>query len=162
MSSMSLNTVYTVRATQEDSTYNIHCNITDYLGEAYDTDYCSRPDDDVGLNPTIRQWLRDNPDFQIEAYTPPDPPTEDELRQRMPSLTARQLRLGLVNASISPLTVTATIAAMPAGPGRDKAQIEWEYATTFNRTHPLIAIVGAALDLSDAQIDVLWGAASAL
>lgn len=162
MTSMSVNMVHAVRATQEADVYNIHCNITDYLGASYDTDYCSRPDDTVGVNPLIRQWLRDNPGFQIEPYIPPDPPTEDELRQRMRSLTARQFRLGLVNADISPSTVTAAIAGMPAGPDQDKAQIEWEYATTFNRTHPLIATVGTALGLSDAQIDALWVAAAAL
>ncbi|WP_104663405.1 hypothetical protein [Ensifer adhaerens] len=162
MSSMSLNTVYAVRATQEADVYNIRCNITDYLGVSCDTEYCSRPDDTVGINPVIRQWLRDNPDVQIEAYTPPEPLTEDALRQRMPSLTARQLRLGLVNANVSPSTVTATIAVMPTGPDRDKAQIEWEYATTFKRTHPLIATVGTALGLSDAEIDALWAAAAAL
>ena len=101
MTSMSLNMVYAVRATQEADVYNIRCNITDYLGASYDTDYCSRPDDTVGVNPLIRQWLLDNPGFQIEPYIPPDPPTEDELRQRMPSLTARQFRLGLVNADLS-------------------------------------------------------------
>lgn len=51
---------------------------------------------------------------------------------------------------------------MPAGPDKDKAQIEWEYATTFNRAHPLIATVGAALGLTNDQIDVMWLAAANL
>lgn len=51
---------------------------------------------------------------------------------------------------------------MPAGPDKEKAQIEWEYATTFKRTHPLIATVGAALNLSDVQIDAMWSAAVSL
>lgn len=89
-------------------------------------------------------------------------PTNEEIRASMRPLTARQFRLGLLNAGISPSTVTATIAAMPAGPDRDKAQIEWEFATTFNRMHPLIATVGAALGLTDQQIDAMWRGALGL
>lgn len=51
---------------------------------------------------------------------------------------------------------------MPAGPDKDKAQIEWEYATSFNRMHSLIATVGAALGLTDQQIDAMWVAAANL
>ncbi len=153
---MSLNEVFEVRSTSETDVFVLRCNITDYRGDTYDCDYCSRPDDPFGLNPTIRAWLTDNPNFPRQPYLPP---TDEEKRQAMPPLTARQFRLGLVNASISPSTVTATIAAMPPGPDRDKAQIEWEYATTFNRMHPLIATVGAKLGLNDVQIDAMWTAA---
>jgi hypothetical protein len=99
------------------------------------------------------------------AYGPIAPyetPTAEELRASMHPLTARQFRLGLLNAGIPPSTVTATIGGMPAGPDKDKAQIEWEYATTFNRTHPLIATVGAALGLTEQQIDGMWLAAANL
>ncbi|ATB03626.1 hypothetical protein VP03_12340 [Sinorhizobium meliloti] len=77
----------------------------------------------------------------------------------MPALTARQFRLGLVNNGLTPAQVTATIEAMPNGSAKETALIEWEYATTFNREHPLIATVGAALGLSDEQIDAMWVAA---
>lgn len=110
----------------------------------------------------IRQYEHETEFWDTAAaggYGPIAPyqaPTDEELRASMHPLTARQFRLGLVNAGISPSTVTATIAAMPSGADRDKAQIEWEYATTFNRMHPLIATVGAALGLSDVQIDAMW------
>jgi phage terminase large subunit-like protein len=42
------------------------------------------------------------------------------------------------------------------------AQIEWEYALTFERDNPLIAQVGGALGLSEEQIDDLFRAAAAL
>ena len=96
------------------------------------------------------------------VHRPPLEPTSEELRARMSGLTARQLRLGLLNANISPSQVTATIAGMPAGPDKEKAQIEWEYATTFNRTHPLIATVGAALNLTDVEIDAMWTTSASL
>ncbi|KQW62692.1 MULTISPECIES: hypothetical protein [unclassified Ensifer] len=95
----------------------------------------------------------------IAAYIPP---TVEELRAAMPSLTARQLRLGLVTNGIPLSSVTSTIGGMPAGPDKDKAQIEWEYASTFNRMHPLIATVGAALGLTEEEIDNMWLAAAGL
>lgn len=155
---VALNTVHGITATAESGVYMVNCNITDADGET-DTDYCSRPDDLFGINPAIRQWISDNPDFPIAPYVPP---TAEEVRASMPALSARQLRLGLLNAGISPSTVTATIASMPAGADRDKAQIEWEFATTFNRMHPLIATVGGALGLNETQIDAMWAASVSL
>lgn len=102
---------------------------------------------------------RDGEFGPIGAY---EPPPIEEQRERTQPLSARQLRLGLLADGISPSIVSATIGAMPAGPDKDKAQIEWEYATTFNRMHPLIATVGAALGLSDQQIDTMWTAAAGL
>lgn len=95
----------------------------------------------------------------IAAYTPP---SAEEVRASMPSLTRRQLRLGLLTVGVTSAQVTAVIAAMPAGMDKEVAQIEWEDASTFNRTHPLIASVGAALGLSDTHIDTLWAHALTL
>ncbi|MGI2036419.1 hypothetical protein ACRQ1B_28990 [Rhizobium panacihumi] len=78
------------------------------------------------------------------------------------SLTARQLRLGLVSHGVMLDRVEASIAAIPDAQARSMAQIEWEYASQFNRDHPLIAEVGKALGLTDAQIDVMWTVALAL
>lgn len=75
--------------------------------------------------------------------------TPEELRSSMPIITARQLRLSLL-----PLLdeVEAIIAA-----SSDRAlQIEWEYATTFERLHPAIVGIGAALGLTEEEIDALW------
>lgn len=88
----------------------------------------------------------------IDPYVePPAPP--------LPPLTARQLRLGLVAASILPSQVDAAIAAIEDDTARAVAEIEWEYATQFERDHPLIEQVGMALDLSSEQIDTMWQAA---
>lgn len=92
----------------------------------------------------------------IAAYVAPTPA---EVRANLPPLTARQFRLGLINAGISPSEVTAAIDAMPTGIEKDRAQIEWEYATTFTRTHALIASVALSLGLTDEQIDTMWTAA---
>lgn len=125
-------------------------------------EYLSSPTDPYGANPAIRLWMNQNPDAQVHPYVPPTPPTIEEIRAAMPTLTARQLRLGLVANSIAPSAVQATLDAMPDGTDREMAQIEWEYATTFNRLHPLIASVGAALGLSDEQIDAMTAATASL
>ncbi|MCZ4089065.1 hypothetical protein [Sinorhizobium psoraleae] len=127
--------------------------------ETYDCEYASSPDDTFGLNPTIRQWLADNPEFPIQPYTPP---TAEQIRAGMPKLTARQFRLGFVNAGHSLASIDAAIAAIPDAMIRDVAQIEWQYATTFERLHPLISQIGTGLGLDDAAIDAMWTAAQSL
>jgi hypothetical protein len=159
VSQMSLNAVSTVAATVEPGVFILYCNITDMEGNTYDAEYCSRSDDTFGLNPTIRQWLAENPSFQVQPYAPP---TVEEIRASLPPLSARQLRLGLVNAGISSSQITAAIDSMPAGANKDRAQIEWEYATTFDRMHPLLATVGVALGFAEEHIDAVWAAAADL
>jgi hypothetical protein len=119
----------------------------------------SRRSDTFGLNVTIRKWLEENPKFPIQPYTPPTP---EELREAVPSLTARQLRLGLVNKGITPSQVVAALELLPSGRAKDTALIEWEYATTFQRTHALVALIGAVLGLTGEQIDKMWNSALSL
>ncbi|ASY63467.1 hypothetical protein SJ05684_c20250 [Sinorhizobium sojae CCBAU 05684] len=152
-SGTTLNSVASIKATSERGVFILRCNITDAEGNTYDADYCSRPDDMFGLNPMVRKWLADNPSFPIRPYIPP---TAAEVRASLPRLTARKLRVGLLRAGISPRQVTAAIDAMPASVDREKAQIEWEYATTFARADRIVATISTALGLSDAQIDAMW------
>lgn len=95
----------------------------------------------------------------IEPYAPP---TQDEIRAVMKNLTARQFRLGLLQAGRSPDQVEAAIAAIPDETERNKAKIEWEYASEFQRQHPLIESVSAALGLSPEDVDTLWNEALTL
>ncbi|MCG5481216.1 MAG: hypothetical protein KK478_19605 [Ensifer alkalisoli] len=150
---LTLNSVSAVFATAEPGVYVVQCNITDVHGENYDTNYYTRASDEFGLNPTIRQWLTDNSSFPIQPYAPP---TAEEVRASLPPLSARQFRLGLANAGISSMRVTAAIDAMPVGLEKERAQIDWEYATTFSRSQHLIAMIGTILGLSDERIDVIW------
>lgn len=150
---LKLNSVSAIIATAEPGVYVVQCNITDVHGETYDAVYYSRASDRCGLNPTIRQWLADNSSFPIQPYAPP---TGEEVRASMPLLTARQLRLGLANAGISPERVTTAIDAMPVGVEKERVQIEWEYATTYSRSHHLVAMIGSMLGLTDERIDAIW------
>lgn len=157
---LSLNAVHSVAATAEDGVYVLNVNITDAHEETYDCDYVSRPEDAFGLNPAIRVWILENlSSVQVIPYTPP---TTEAARLAMPPITARQLRLGLIANGIMPSLVQATIEAMPAGPSRESALVEWEYASSFERTHPLIASVAAGLSLTAEQVDAMWMAATSL
>lgn len=84
-------------------------------------------------------------------------------RQKLPALSARQLRLALLGLGLTGAAVEAQIAAMPGTPAeREAALIEWEYATEFRRDHPLVVALGAALGLTEAQIDEAWQGAATL
>ena len=75
----------------------------------------------------------------------------------MPTITAAQLRLALLGLGITGAQVEAAIDAMPgADMQREAARIQWEYATTFPRQHPLVVAIGAALGMTEAQIDAAW------
>lgn len=91
---------------------------------------------------------------EVAAFLNPPPPP--------PVLTARQLRLGLVANGISLSSVEAAIDAIEDPTDREVARIEWEYATTFERSHPLVNQIGAALGLTPEQIDDMWAEAAAL
>ena len=96
---------------------------------------CVQPDDPMLEGVTIAPYV-----------APPAP---------LVPITARQLRLALLGAGITPSHIDAQIAALPS-PAREAAQIEWEYATTYEREHPLIAQIGSALGLDTDQVDALW------
>lgn len=148
-----LNSVASIKATSERGVFIVHCNITDVDGNTYDADYCSRPGDLFGLNPTMRQWLAENPSFPVQPHLPP---TVEDFRASLPPLSARQLRLGLVDAGISPNQITAAIGSMSPGIDKNKAQIEWEYTPIFDRSHHLIDTIGSLLGLTDAELDAVW------
>lgn len=78
----------------------------------------------------------------------PAPPT--------PELTPRQLRLGLNSIGITETQIDAALENDAEG------FIEWKYATSYKRDHPLISQLGAAFvpptetKTTDEQIDTLW------
>lgn len=97
-------------------------------------------------NSGLRRW----DGKKVVEYTPPPPPPSYS------PLTARQLRLGLVSNGISLSQVEEAIDAIEDQKDKEVAQIEWEYASTFDRYHPLIEQVGGALELTSEQIDTMW------
>ncbi len=83
-----------------------------------------------------------------------EPPSIEEERARMPNLTARQIRLGLL--SLGKLSgVQSAIDALPE-PAKSEAIIEWDFASEFRRLHPLIVQLIPLLGLTDEQVDIVW------
>lgn len=157
-----LHEIISVSATQQAEVFLVECDITDIMGSRYVTkDYVSTPSDTFGLAPSIRagvaQWIAAN-----NAVAPFMPPTDERRRQAMPALTPRQLRLGLVNYGFSVAAVQSAIDAISDPTIREKTQIEWEFANSYGRLHPLIAQIAAALSIPDEQIDMMWVAAASL
>lgn len=98
-------------------------------------------------------------DASVQDAQPDDFPAP--LRQAAPSsITPRQARLALLGAGLLS-SVDVALAGLPE-PQKSAAQIEWEYATSVERSSPLVTSLGGALGLTGAQIDALFIQAAAL
>lgn len=89
-----------------------------------------------------------------------DAPTPPAVAALAP-LSARQMRLALLGLGVTREQVASAIAAIPGATEREEALIEWEYSTSYERHHPLIGQIGAAVGLDAAEIDAAWTAALA-
>lgn len=76
-------------------------------------------------------------------------------------VTMRQARLALLQAGLLS-QVEAAIAAIEDPVQRQAVQIEWEYATEVDVTHPWVQALTTALGLSEAQLDALFTLAATL
>lgn len=109
----------------------------------------------------IIEWDKDNPDPQ---------PTTEELQAAWEAYNAqlnvpesvdmRRARLALLQAGLLN-TVEGAIASMSGTEGK-AARIEWEYAATIKRNHPLVLQLQSALSLTGGQLDRLFIEASNL
>ncbi|MDW9473875.1 hypothetical protein U8C32_08645 [Sinorhizobium medicae] len=142
-----LNSVSSITATNDPGVFVLHCNITDMEGDTYDTEYCSHPDDRFGLNPTIRKWLTDNPQFPVQPYVPP---TVEEMRALLRTLSRRQLLLALNSIGITEAQIDDALV------GDVEGLIEWKNASIFERLHPLISELSGHFGLPPEQVDSLW------
>lgn len=155
-----LNEVYSITSIDaHGETFACEVNVTDREGETYTATHIYRASDPHGLSPILKEWVLAHPDFPIANYVEPTPPTVEELRAAMKPITPRQLRLALVRSGISLLTVVAAIDALPEGVEKEEAEIEWEYATIFNRTAPALLSIASALALTPEAVDTLWASA---
>ncbi|WP_412032930.1 hypothetical protein ACLIR7_14990 [Nitratireductor aquimarinus] len=157
-----------VRATD---TADLYIAVVDYQllnpsdGEVMETivdaEYAVRPDDPYGMGPHVAQAVAEWIDAG-NPVVPYVPPTPEDLRASMPPLSARQLRLGLIANGITLASVQAAVDGIADPTAREMALVEWEYATTFERTHSLISQIGSALNLTPEEIDTMWSASISL
>lgn len=94
------------------------------------------------------------PEGAIDQPAAPEIPTSDLVADM--EVSPYQARVVLHSAGLLP----NIDALMASGSIPEEAKIAWEYATTFRRQSPFIISLGAALGLSDGQIDDLFLAAS--
>lgn len=92
---------------------------------------------------------------QIPVIDEPTP--EDIERINMPSITPRQLRLMALNIGITDMTVEMKIAELfPDQMDQQAALVEWRYATSYARMHPLVEQLRNAMQLEPVEFDALW------
>lgn len=73
-----------------------------------------------------------------------------------PVLSAVQLRLGIVESGITVLKIEDTIDNIPDEKQRIRVRTYWEFATQFERHHPLILGMLQLLEMSESDADELW------
>lgn len=92
---------------------------------------------------------------EIASLPPPEPTV-------IPPISRRQLRLWLLTQGKTDADVRAAIGAIPDPVARAAALIEWEDSTTYDRTHPLVTTLGAALGFSAEAMNAGFREAAAL
>lgn len=81
----------------------------------------------------------------------------------VPSVTPRQLRLWLIDNGVQLSNVDDAINAMAIPESaKQKALVEWEYATVYQFDNPLVAQIGALLGLDETEMKAGFAAASLL
>lgn len=78
------------------------------------------------------------------------------------SISARQIRLWLIENNISLTSVDNAINSIVNETLREKTLVEWEFAPYIERNHPLVDTLGSALGLTSEQIDQAFIVASQL
>lgn len=127
------------------------------LSGRYDSDYNSSIPEDAmpvsdetfaaTLATTTGYWVLIG-DEVVHVVPPPAPPAPPTV------LTMRQARLALHQSGL--LAAADALIAGMAGPEGEAARIEWEFAQTVERTHPLVAAIAAQIELSPGALDDLF------
>ena len=77
----------------------------------------------------------------------------DLASQEIPKCTPRQIRLWLLGLGVTDAMILAQINSIPDEMTKAATLIEYEYASSFERSHQFIDSVGASLGLTTDQID---------
>jgi hypothetical protein len=93
--------------------------------------------------------------FEVVPIGPVPPVVPD-------TISARQIRLWLLQNGISLQMVNTAISNIEDPLLRDSVSIEWEYAPYIERTHPMLIPLASALGLTEQQVDQAFIDASIL
>lgn len=98
----------------------------------------------------------------VEEYDIPDSPTPIPETASPATIRVALRRLhGVTNAALD-ATVGAVLSAIPDPGERDDAETLWLYSVSIRRDHPLVAAVGAALNLTADQVDEVFRVAATI
>lgn len=78
------------------------------------------------------------------------------------SVSPRQIRLWIVGNGISLAAIDTAIEGIADPVLREQTRIEWEFSPYVERSHPMVATLGAALGMTSEQIDQAFIAAAGL
>lgn len=111
----------------------------------------------------INGWIANDNPKKDKWVLLPEKPGEDyywnngqwiQFQQTVPeSISARQIRLWLINNGIQLFQVENAIDSIPDAITRETTKVEWEYAPYVERNHPMLVPLAQALGLSQNQID---------
>ena len=93
--------------------------------------------------------------YDGEAFTKPGPAVPE-------SVSMAAARKALILGGVSLAAVDAAIDSITDSTERDLARTDWEYAATVRRHSPLVDSLGAAIGLTESEIDALFVAAGGL
>lgn len=118
----------------------------------------------------VEQWrLNNNPKYNYYILAPEKPSTDavwDNGQWVVPpvavpsTVSARQVRIWLIQNGILLSQVDSAIDSIQDPTVRDITRVEWEYAPYIERNHPMLIPLGAALGLTNEQIDMAFIEAS--
>ncbi|MEJ8474590.1 hypothetical protein [Roseibium algae] len=147
--------ILSVAGTLETDVYIVTIRGEIDLGTPEDFAYGLRPEDGSRNAMQVREAVSDflASGGEVTTYAPP---TDEQLREEMPPLSARQFRLGLITSGRVLEQVDEAIAVIEDAQDRAAAQIEWQYATSFRRLHPLVVNLSIHLGFTPEEVDALW------
>lgn len=115
----------------------------------------------INNNPKLDQWM-------LAPEKPSENSTWDNGQWITPpqivpqTISARQVRIWLIQHGISLTMVDSAIEAMQDPTLKEITKVEWEYAPYIERNHPMIAPLASALGLTSEQIDLAFVEASTM
>lgn len=114
----------------------------------------------------VNGWIANNNPKKDKWALLPEKPGEDyywnngqwtQFQQTVPdSISARQIRLWLINNGIQLFQVEQAINSIEDPIMREITKVEWEYAPYVERNHPMLVPLAQALGLTEQQIDTAF------
>lgn len=82
-------------------------------------------------------------------------PNDDNMNmnQAPRAVSARQIRLWLINSGVNLAAVDAAIDAIEDPQQRERVRVDWEWAPYVEREHPMLLPLAAMLGLTEEQVD---------